>query len=81
MNIENSHLLQALAETIKRLRQEHHFSQSELAHKSGLTADYISKLERGKKQNPTLATLFKLAYVFELSATDLMHRIENPHSK
>ena len=80
MNIENVHLIQAVAQAVKTLREEHNFSQSELAHKSGLTTDYISKLERGKKQNPTLATLFKLAYVFEMTATELMSRIENPNS-
>ena len=77
MTINSPHIIQALATTIQELRDEHHLSQGDLAKRAGLTRDYISKLERGVKQNPTLQTFFKLAYVFNMTATELMSRIEN----
>jgi len=46
---------------IKALRQAKGLSQRALAARVGVTAAYITMLERGKKTNPSLPTLRKLA--------------------
>ncbi len=50
-----------LGEIIKDRRKELNMSQEELANKSGLSQGYISELEKGEKENPSKATLTKLA--------------------
>lgn len=49
------------SENIKRIREEKGFGVNELSRLSGVNASYISALERGEKENPTIVTLTKLA--------------------
>ncbi|MCK1496953.1 helix-turn-helix transcriptional regulator [Bradyrhizobium sp. 188] len=43
-----------------RLRKQKRFTQEKIAEVSGFTQQYISDLERGRR-NPTVVTLFELA--------------------
>ncbi len=45
---------------VRRIRQEHGYTQEEFAEKSGFSQQYISDLERGRR-NPTVVTLYELA--------------------
>jgi DNA-binding XRE family transcriptional regulator len=51
----------ALAQRIAELREEKHLNQVELAHKLGVSQQFISQIETGQERNLTLDTLLRLA--------------------
>jgi transcriptional regulator with XRE-family HTH domain len=54
-----------------RIRKERGWTQEELAERSGLTQQYLSDLERGKR-NPTIVTIHELAQALEVSHVELV---------
>ena len=54
-----------------RLRKQKGFTQEKFAEASGFTQQYISGLERGRR-NPTIVTLFELATTLSVSHVDLV---------
>ncbi len=54
-----------------RLRKERGWTQEDLAERSGLTQQYLSDLERGKR-NPTIVTIFELAQALEVCHLELV---------
>jgi len=54
-----------------RLRREKGFTQEQFAEASGFTQQYVSDLERGKR-NPTVVTLFELASALGVNHVDLV---------
>lgn len=54
-----------------RLRNERGLTQDAVAELSGLSQQYLSGLERGRR-NPTIITLFELANVLGVSHIDLL---------
>jgi transcriptional regulator with XRE-family HTH domain len=54
-----------------RFRREKRFTQESFAETSGFTQQYISGLERGRR-NPTIVTLFELASALGISHVDLV---------
>ena len=54
-----------------RLRREKGLTQEEVAERSGFSQQYISSLERGRR-NPTVITLYELAQAIEVSHIDLV---------
>ena len=54
-----------------RLRRQKRFTQEKFAEASGFTQQYISDLERGRR-NPTVVTLFELASTLGVSHVDLV---------
>lgn len=54
-----------------RLRKQKGFTQEKFAEASGFTQQYISGLERGRR-NPTIVTLFELATTLGVSRIDLV---------
>ena len=54
-----------------RLRKQKGFTQEKFAEASGFTQQYISGLERGRR-NPTIVTLFELATTLNVSHVDLV---------
>ncbi|QBD85315.1 XRE family transcriptional regulator [Clostridium tetani] len=57
---------------IKRIREQKGLGVNELSRISGVNASYISALERGEKQNPTITILKKLANALEVTIDELM---------
>jgi transcriptional regulator with XRE-family HTH domain len=55
-----------LGKRIKQLRKLRRLSQEDLAEKAGISAQYVSNIERGK-ENPTLDLLFGLADSLKVS--------------
>ncbi|WP_156680903.1 helix-turn-helix domain-containing protein [Sphingomonas profundi] len=49
-----------VGDNVRRVRHEAGLSQEQLAERSGFTQQYISDLERGRR-NPTVVSLFELA--------------------
>ncbi|MEH2521023.1 transcriptional regulator with XRE-family HTH domain [Bradyrhizobium sp. AZCC 1610] len=54
-----------------RLRKQKGFTQEKFSEASGFTQQYISGLERGRR-NPTIVTLFELATALGVSHIDLV---------
>lgn len=54
-----------------RLRREAGLTQEEVAARSGFSQQYISGLERGRR-NPTVVTLFELSQVLNATPSDLI---------
>jgi transcriptional regulator with XRE-family HTH domain len=63
-----------------RLRRENGFTQEHFAEISGMTQQYISDLERGRR-NPTVVTLFHLASALGVSHVDLVTPDEDAQSE
>lgn len=54
-----------------RLRREKGLTQEEVAVRSGFSQQYISSLERGRR-NPTVITLYELAQALGVNHVDLV---------
>jgi transcriptional regulator with XRE-family HTH domain len=57
---------------ISKNRQKLGLSQQELAEKTGMRAEQISRIENGKLMNPTLRTLELLSTALEISVIKLI---------
>ncbi|OJX78223.1 MULTISPECIES: helix-turn-helix domain-containing protein [Alphaproteobacteria] len=58
-----------------RLRKEKGFTQERFAETSGFTQQYVSDLERGRR-NPTVVTLFHLASPLGITPAELVAEID-----
>lgn len=56
---------------VSRLRREKGLTQEEVAERSGFSQQYLSSLERGRR-NPTVITLFELAQALGVSHVELV---------
>ena len=63
-----------------RFRKAKGFTQERFAEASGFTQQYISGLERGRR-NPTIVTLFELASALGVSHVDLVIPDDEPRSE
>lgn len=60
-----------VGENFARLRRERGLTQEEMEERSGFSQQYLSDLERGKR-NPTVITLYELAQALGVSHIDLL---------
>jgi transcriptional regulator with XRE-family HTH domain len=63
-----------------RLRREKGFTQEQFAEMSGFSQQYVSGLERGRR-NPTVVTLFHLANALGVSHVDLVRPDDGARSE
>jgi transcriptional regulator with XRE-family HTH domain len=61
-----------ISQTMKRLREQRGLSQLALAKKSGVAQGYISDIEAGRKHNPGIETLQKIAKVLKVTIKELL---------
>ncbi|MFV0295203.1 MAG: helix-turn-helix domain-containing protein [Hyphomicrobiaceae bacterium] len=59
-----------------RLRREKGLTQEQIEERSGLSQQYLSGLERGKR-NPTVITLYELAQALGVSHVELVRPDDN----
>ncbi|MFO1443340.1 helix-turn-helix domain-containing protein [Bacillus sp. Bva_UNVM-123] len=59
---------------IKRLRLEKGYSINELSDKAGVSKSYLSYIERGIQQNPSLQVLSRLAETLDTNVEDLLEQ-------
>ncbi len=57
---------------IKKAREDHGFTQEQLAVKIGIHVSYLSRIERGKEDNPTKDVLENLGKYLKLKSSDLL---------
>ena len=57
---------------LKSLREDKGLNQVELAKKAKVTTAYVSMLEAGKKKNPSLGVLQRLAKALGVPVTELL---------
>ena len=60
-----------LGETLRKLREERHWTQDELADRANITAANISRIENGK-HGPSVQLLESLAHAFGLKVYQLI---------
>lgn len=65
-----------IGETIRKLREERHWSQEELAGRANVTAASISRIENGK-HGPSLQLLESFAHAFGLQTYQVVAMAEN----
>lgn len=63
--------MNSIGKNIRKRRKELQVTQTQLAALTGLTNDYISKLEVGKRDNPSLEVTQKIAKALFISVEDL----------
>lgn len=61
-----------LAEKLRSLREDRHYSVPQLARISGVSIAYIRQIEGNVKQNPTAAVLTKLAGTLGVPVVELL---------
>lgn len=63
--------LQKIADSVRKARINNELTQVELAKKSGLSTNYISRIERADV-SPTVETLEKLAKALKVKSSDIL---------
>ena len=58
---------------LKMLRQQKKLTQKQLGRKSGLSQSYINELENGKKVNPSITALSRIANALDVSVAELVN--------
>ncbi|MDG4889702.1 helix-turn-helix transcriptional regulator [Mesorhizobium sp. WSM4887] len=69
-----------VGENFARLRREKGLTQEEVEARSGFSQQYLSDLERGKR-NPTVITVYELAKALGVSYLDLLTPLERHKGK
>jgi transcriptional regulator with XRE-family HTH domain len=62
---------QLVGRNFTRLRREKGLTQEQVAERSGFSQQYISGLERGRR-NPTVVSLFELAQALQVDFLELL---------
>ena len=60
---------------IKEIRVEKNLSLENLSIKSSVNLGYLSQLERGEKQNPSIITLCNIANALNVNVKDLFYTV------
>lgn len=66
---------QIVGRNVKRIRLAAGLTQEQLAERSGFGQQYISDLERGRR-NPTVVSLYEIAVAMRVRPIDLLHEGE-----
>ena len=60
-----------VGDNCQRIRTERRLTQEQLSERSGLSQQYLSDLERGKR-NPTIITIYEIASALDVSHVELV---------
>jgi len=64
----------SIANNLKKIRAEKGYSLERVARLADLSLNTIVKIENGANQNPTIATLSKIAKAFDIGVDDLIQK-------
>ena len=76
----NDNLVKALATEVKVRRNEIGLTQEALAASIDLDRPYLTLIEAARKQ-PTISVLWRLAVGLQMSASELMRRVEQRYAQ
>lgn len=62
---------------IREIRAKKNISLENLSKKSSINLGYLSQLERGEKQNPSMNLLYKIACALGVNMKDLFYTIDD----
>jgi transcriptional regulator with XRE-family HTH domain len=62
-----------VGQNVRRLRMKQGLTQEQLAEKSGFSQQYLSDLEKGKR-NPTIVSVYELALSLGATHLDLLRK-------
>jgi transcriptional regulator with XRE-family HTH domain len=60
---------------VRRLREKQNMSRAQLGHACGLSARFLSSLERGRASNATITQIVRLSFGLNCPVTDLVNEI------
>ena len=66
----------SLGDKIKEIRNERKLTQGQLAAFTGFDRSYISQMEAGKRENPTVETLVRLAKPLKVNVSTLINAVD-----
>ncbi len=66
-----------VGKNLTRLRDERNMTQKEIAAISGISQQYLSSLERGKR-NPTVITIYQISLALNVDPMEFLRRIKKP---
>jgi transcriptional regulator with XRE-family HTH domain len=69
-----------MGEELRKARERAAMTQEQLSFRAGLSRPYISQLERNLK-SPTVDTLFRLCDALDVSAADVVRRVDAARKK
>jgi len=69
--------MRLIGERVRELRESLGLTQTELAHRAGMTWETVNRIETGKTWHPRRATMEKLALALGLNAGDLFELAPN----
>jgi transcriptional regulator with XRE-family HTH domain len=64
-----------MGEELRKARERAGLTQEQLSFRAGVSRPYVSQLERNLK-SPTVATLFLICDALEVSAADVVKRVD-----
>ena len=64
-----------MGQELRKARERAGLTQEELSFRAGLSRPYVSQLERDLK-SPTVATLFLICDALDVSAADVVRRVD-----
>jgi DNA-binding Xre family transcriptional regulator len=68
-------LPRALGIVVRRLREKQNMSRAQLGDSCGLSARFLSSLERGRASNATITQIVRLSFGLNCPVTDLVNEI------
>jgi transcriptional regulator with XRE-family HTH domain len=69
-----------MGEELRKARKRAGLTQEELSFRAGLSRPYVSELERNLK-SPTVATLFLICDALDVSAADVVSRVDSARKR
>ncbi len=69
--MKHNPVIKSVAKNLKQIRLARHMTQSEVAKKSGITANHYAKVERGEAE-PTLSTLSAIVKGLKIKSSDVL---------
>jgi transcriptional regulator with XRE-family HTH domain len=64
-----------MGDELRKARERLGLTQEQLSFRAGLSRPYVSQLERNLK-SPTVGTLFRICDALEISAVDVIKRVD-----
>ncbi|MDR6739114.1 transcriptional regulator with XRE-family HTH domain [Herbaspirillum sp. 1173] len=78
--LQAEEVAEAAGKVLRRLRKEAGLSQEKLGFKATIQRNFVSEIELGQKQ-PSLFTVFKVAYALDLDPQDFMRLVQEELKK